>query len=128
MRGPQARTTALAAAVTCNLLLLAVFKYAGFIIGNLDSMMRPLGLSVLIPQIALPLGISFFTFHCISYITDVYRRRFRSEPRPGGSGAIYRAVPTARGRADRPLQDGGAAVAVAATYTRPRLLPEREYL
>ena len=41
----RARTTALAAAVTCNLLLLAVFKYAGFIIGNLDSMMHPLGLT-----------------------------------------------------------------------------------
>ena len=87
----RARTTALAAAVTCNLLLLAVFKYAGFIIGNLDSMMRPLGLSVLIPQIALPLGISFFTFHCISYITDVYRRRFAANRDPA-EVALYIAL------------------------------------
>jgi D-alanyl-lipoteichoic acid acyltransferase DltB (MBOAT superfamily) len=71
-----ARRAALAAAVTANLLLLGVFKYTGFVVGNLDAVLRPIGLGLHVPSIPLPLGISFFTFHCLSYIVDVYRRRF----------------------------------------------------
>ena len=71
-----ARTSALAAAVTANLCLLAVFKYAAFIAANINWLLRPAGITLPIPDIALPLGISFFTFHGLSYIIDVYRRRF----------------------------------------------------
>jgi D-alanyl-lipoteichoic acid acyltransferase DltB (MBOAT superfamily) len=55
--------------VVCNLSLLCWFKYAVFAAGVLHD----LGLSVPIPQVVLPIGISFFTFQGMSYVLDVYR-------------------------------------------------------
>ena len=78
----RARGAALGVAVTANLALLATFKYAGFLVGNLDTLLRPFGAGVTIPVVELPLGISFFTFHCLSYIIDVYRRRFPANRNP----------------------------------------------
>ena len=93
-REGRARRLALGAAVAVNLLALAVFKYADFIAGNLEALLHALagpglGLKrgqialphialphIALPHIALPLGISFFTFHALSYLIDVYRRRF----------------------------------------------------
>ena len=72
----RTRRAALAVVVAINLFVLAVCKYTDFVAGNLDLVLRPLGLGVGIPAIALPLGISFFTFHCLSYVIDIYRRRF----------------------------------------------------
>lgn len=66
-RDGVARKRALALAVALNLGVLAVFKYAGFI---------ALTLGLPVPTIPLPLGISFFTFHGLSYLIDTYRRRF----------------------------------------------------
>ncbi len=56
--------------VTANLLLLFVFKYADFATANLNA---ALGAALPLPGIALPLGISFLTFHQISYLVDVKR-------------------------------------------------------
>ncbi len=53
-----------------NLGMLGVFKYAGFAARTVAA----LGISVTIPEIALPIGISFFTFQGLSYVVDVYRR------------------------------------------------------
>ena len=60
----------LALAVAVNVGVLCVFKYAGFFVETLD---RLTGLSLPVPQIALPIGISFFTFQALSYVIDVYR-------------------------------------------------------
>jgi alginate O-acetyltransferase complex protein AlgI len=79
--GP-ARKAALAVAVTGNLLVLAIFKYGNFVTGNLAGLLAPLGLAVAPTNIHLPLGISFFTFHCLSYVIDIYRRRFRANRNP----------------------------------------------
>jgi alginate O-acetyltransferase complex protein AlgI len=79
--GPSRRFT-LAVAVAGNLLLLGIFKYANFITGNLTALISPLGAPSIETNIALPLGISFFTFHCLSYIIDVYRRRFKANRNP----------------------------------------------
>jgi D-alanyl-lipoteichoic acid acyltransferase DltB (MBOAT superfamily) len=79
--GP-ARRLALAVAVAGNLLVLAVFKYANFATANLAAVLAPLGLAVATTNIHLPLGISFFTFHCLSYVIDIYRRRFRANRDP----------------------------------------------
>ena len=79
--GP-ARKAALAVAVTGNLLVLAIFKYGNFVTGNLAGLLAPLGLAVATTNIHLPLGISFFTFHCLSYVIDIYRRRFRANRNP----------------------------------------------
>ena len=78
----RSRQYALAFAVSVNLALLIYFKYANFITANIDALLRPIGLGVKATNIELPLGISFFTFHCLSYIVDVYRRRFRANRDP----------------------------------------------
>jgi alginate O-acetyltransferase complex protein AlgI len=78
----RTRSILLAIAVTANLLLLGVFKYAGFVTENLASVLHTFGVSIATTTIALPLGISFFTFHCLSYIIDVYRRRFAANRNP----------------------------------------------
>ena len=81
-REGSSRRFALAVAVAGNLLLLGIFKYANFITGNLTTLLSPLGAPSIQTRIALPLGISFFTFHCLSYIIDVYRRRFKANRNP----------------------------------------------
>lgn len=60
----------LAASLVFDLGMLAVFKYSGFFIETLNGVT---GLSLPVPQIALPIGISFYTFQTISYVIDVYR-------------------------------------------------------
>ncbi len=50
--------------------LLGVFKYADFLIGNVNGV---LGISLPMPRLALPIGISFYLFQCMSYAVDVYR-------------------------------------------------------
>ena len=57
-------------AVILNIGLLAVFKYAAFFIGSINAV---LGTSIPEPVIALPIGISFFTFQAMSYVIDTYR-------------------------------------------------------
>jgi len=59
--------------LTSNLGLLAVFKYAGWAVRNVNA---ALGLTLPVPEIPLPLGISFFTFQAMSYTIDVYRGHF----------------------------------------------------
>lgn len=56
--------------LVCDLGLLAGFKYLGFLMENVNWIFH---LSLPVPQIVLPIGISFFTFQAISYIVDVYR-------------------------------------------------------
>ncbi|MCF0192534.1 MAG: MBOAT family protein [Prevotella sp.] len=56
--------------IVCNILILGVFKYAGFIATTLADC----GVPILIPTISLPIGISFYTFQSISYLVDVYRK------------------------------------------------------
>ncbi len=58
------------AGITFNLILLIIFKYVGFIVNNINL---AIGVNLTIPQIALPIGISFYTFQAMSYIIDVYR-------------------------------------------------------
>ena len=81
-REGSARKVALAVAVAGNLLVLGVFKYANFVTANVAGLLAPLGLAIATTNIHLPLGISFFTFHCLSYVIDIYRRRFRANRDP----------------------------------------------
>jgi alginate O-acetyltransferase complex protein AlgI len=71
----KARQRILAAAVGLHLLVLGVFKYYDFFIGSANELAHALGLTRELPffEIILPVGISFFTFHGISYLVDVYR-------------------------------------------------------
>ncbi|GAA1723091.1 MBOAT family protein [Nonomuraea bangladeshensis] len=71
---PRARRKVLLAAVGWNVAMLAVWKYAGFATEQLDALTDALGLGHSpIVTLALPIGISFFTFHHLSYVVDVYR-------------------------------------------------------
>ena len=63
------RTVALVVGLVCNIGILGTFKYANMIAETLSSF----GLPVANPHIALPIGISFYTFQSISYLIDVYR-------------------------------------------------------
>ncbi len=70
----------LAAGVTGNLTALAVFKYANFALDNVNALAPVLAITPLaVAAIPLPLGISFFTFHAISYVIDVYKRNALAE-------------------------------------------------
>ena len=60
----------LIAALVFDLGCLALFKYAGFLTENLNALT---GAQLPVPQIALPIGISFYTFQILSYVVDVYR-------------------------------------------------------
>jgi alginate O-acetyltransferase complex protein AlgI len=77
------RRLVLAGAVAFDLAVLAWFKYAGFFADNLSFISgERIGRSVALSQIYLPLGISFFTFHAISYVVDVYRRTSEARKNP----------------------------------------------
>ncbi|MBQ8580374.1 MAG: MBOAT family protein [Oscillospiraceae bacterium] len=58
------------ASVVTAVLLLGIFKYSDFFIGSFNA---AFGLSVPLLKLALPIGISFYTFQCMSYVVDVYR-------------------------------------------------------
>ncbi|MBQ3705615.1 MAG: MBOAT family protein [Clostridia bacterium] len=63
-------------AVILDLALLGCFKYLSFLVSSLNQLA---GRDILpVPQIALPIGISFFTFQAISYVVDVYRGKAES--------------------------------------------------
>ena len=65
------RKVALSLGLVANLAILGTFKYADFFVQTLCD----LGLNIPLPNIALPIGISFYTFQSISYLIDVYRKQ-----------------------------------------------------
>jgi alginate O-acetyltransferase complex protein AlgI len=75
------RRLATSVAAGLNLAMLGVFKYADFFVGTLNAAL-PAGMSFALPGLALPLGISFFTFHSISYLIDVHRREVKANRSP----------------------------------------------
>jgi D-alanyl-lipoteichoic acid acyltransferase DltB (MBOAT superfamily) len=83
----RVRTAAFVLSVTVQITLLCTFKYAGWLSGELNTAAAALGLGVAVTQLALPLppGISFYTFHTISYTADIYRRKFK----PAGTFIDY---------------------------------------
>jgi alginate O-acetyltransferase complex protein AlgI len=78
------RTAFMAAVVTANLLLLATFKYANFTVQSLNALMdlSHVGFRFALDPVHLPIGISFFTFHGLSYVVDVYRGNEEPERSP----------------------------------------------
>jgi D-alanyl-lipoteichoic acid acyltransferase DltB (MBOAT superfamily) len=62
----------IALTVIFNLSVLFIFKYLNFTVNNINSL---LGSGINIRQIALPIGVSFFTFQAMSYVIDVYREK-----------------------------------------------------
>ncbi|MDR2157337.1 MAG: MBOAT family protein [Clostridiales Family XIII bacterium] len=64
------RRASLLAAIVFDIGMLIVFKYSGFLVETFNILTR---LDLPVPQIALPIGISFYTFQILSYVVDVYR-------------------------------------------------------
>ncbi|MBR6080389.1 MAG: MBOAT family protein [Treponema sp.] len=62
--------------IVIDLSCLAFFKYAGFLVGTISSIS---GADIPFMEIALPIGISFFTFQTMSYTIDLYRREVTVE-------------------------------------------------
>ena len=63
-------------AIAAKVGLLSVFKYADFFIGSFNA---AAGTAIPLLRLALPIGISFYTFQCISYAVDVYRGKARPQ-------------------------------------------------
>ena len=84
------RKLVLAACVTVNLGLLAIFKYLNFFIGTVNDIGHFVGTAWDIPtvRLLLPVGISFYTFQALSYAIDVYRKNTQVE-RHFGRFALY---------------------------------------
>ena len=75
-RNKKRRKKALIAACSINLGLLAIFKYGGFIAENL---LKLFGSTKPVAGLALPIGISFYTFQLLTYVVDVYRGDTKAE-------------------------------------------------
>lgn len=75
-RGTRWAKIGVTVTVVFNLCLLATFKYDVFIVDQVNSL---LGTSFTAPGYALPIGISFYTFHTISYVVDVYRGDIKAQ-------------------------------------------------
>jgi alginate O-acetyltransferase complex protein AlgI len=78
----RGQLTAVTISIVSNLALLGFFKYFNFALGNWIALAERLGLEGLRPEsflrIALPLGISFYTFQSMSYSIDVFRGRAKA--------------------------------------------------
>ncbi len=76
--------------VVINLGFLAYFKYADFFIDNFNAVT---GLSVPLLRLALPIGISFYTFQILSYCVDVYRGEVPAQRNPINLAAYVAMFP-----------------------------------
>ena len=70
------RKVCLMSSIIINLVLLGTFKYLGFFIENINIIFN---LSLAVPKISLPIGISFYTFQTISYTADVYMGKVKAQ-------------------------------------------------
>ncbi len=80
----------IAIVIVIHILLLAVLKYLKFFTGNINELFSLVHIPVTIniPEIAAPIGISFYTLQAISYIADVYRKKIPAD-RNLGRVALY---------------------------------------
>jgi D-alanyl-lipoteichoic acid acyltransferase DltB (MBOAT superfamily) len=85
----RARKWLCAGGVVFDLGILAVFKYYGFFVTDVSDVLDTVGLGMPLPlaTIALPVGVSFFSFQAVTYVVDVKRRQ--TEPANLLDAAIY---------------------------------------
>ena len=80
----------LTVSIVISVALLGLFKYADFFVSSFNSLT---GLSAPLLKLALPVGISFYTFQCLSYTIDVYRGNVPSQKNPISFGAYVALFP-----------------------------------
>lgn len=78
-RGSWIARFSVCTSLVMNLGLLGLFKYSAFIVENINAFF---GVSFMVPQFQLPIGISFYTFQTISYVIDVYRGKTEAQKNP----------------------------------------------
>ena len=84
------KTVWLIVSIAAGVGLLGVFKYADFFIGSFNAVT---GLRMPLLKLALPIGISFYTFQCLSYTVDVYRGSVPAQKNPITFGAYVALFP-----------------------------------
>ena len=87
---PGGRKLALALAIAADLAILGTFKYAGFFVESLNSLA---GKSFTVPEVVLPIGISFYIFQSMSYVIDVYRDAVEVQVNPLTFGTYVALFP-----------------------------------
>ena len=97
--GKRQRRIYIAAAVL-NLLVLLVFKYTDFALGSIRSLT---GLNFSLPEILLPVGLSFYVFQSCSYLFDLYNGKLEAEENPINYGLFVCFFPTV---VSGPIQKG----------------------
>lgn len=75
-RGRKIAVLGVIISLVYNLGALCLFKYSGFLVMNFNLLT---GLSIPVPKLTLPIGISFYTFQTISYVVDVYRGKTKAQ-------------------------------------------------
>ena len=88
--GQEQKKFWLSVSIVISVALLGLFKYADFFIGSVNSVT---GLSLPFLKLALPVGISFYTFQCLSYTIDVYRGNVPPQKNPVSFGAYVALFP-----------------------------------
>jgi len=76
---PKGKKAALVVTIIVNLGLLGFFKYTDFLLTAINSVS---GAGIALLKIALPIGISFYTFQALSYVIDVYRNEVKVQKNP----------------------------------------------
>ena len=104
-QSPRARRLIAVGGVGVLFSTLFVFKYLDFCLRSLKAVLAVAGIRTHLPlaRLALPVGISFYTFQAVAYVVDVYKRRFDVERHPG-IFALYKAffVQLVAGPIERP--------------------------
>ena len=80
-RFPARRRLVLVASISASVALLGTFKYAGFVLENVNALVTHFGSDPwrIVFRLVLPAGLSFYTFQSIGYVVDVYVGRVRAE-------------------------------------------------
>ena len=79
-RFPRRRRVFLVTSITASIALLATFKYYGFALENINALLANFGAEPIrnAMRLALPAGLSFYTFQSIGYVVDVYRGKVKA--------------------------------------------------
>ncbi|MFP3514421.1 MBOAT family protein, partial [Peribacillus sp. SIMBA_075] len=62
--------------IVVNTAILGYFKYSNFLVDNINGIFHT---NIVLEKIPLPIGISFFTFHAMSYIIDIYKKKVEAQ-------------------------------------------------
>lgn len=93
-RAGERRRMILIISLVCNIFPLVFFKYTGFFVSNLNSVIALFGAAPFtVPRLKLPVGLSFYTFQILTYCIDVYRRKVEAEKDPVKVGLFIALFP-----------------------------------